>query len=173
MVILAQLPVAAICGQNKHTMKEKIFDVLIYLFENYMEDEMDRLPDNDAIRTELMEAGFEQLEVVRAFDWLESLTEKGVMTTTSATFRIFSEQEQRKLDLDCRNLLLFLEHSGILSPPNRELVIDRAMALADQSITLDELKWIALMVLLSQADDAVAFARMEDFVYDLTPAYLH
>jgi Smg protein len=154
-------------------MKEKIFDVLIYLFENYMEDEMDRLPDSDAIRTELMEVGFEQLEVVRAFDWLESLTEKSVMTSTSSTFRIFAESERRKLDLDCRNLLLFLEHSGILSPANRELVIDRAMALADQDITLEELKWIVLMVLLSQADDAVAFSRMENLVYDLTPAYLH
>jgi Smg protein len=154
-------------------MKEKIFDVLIYLFENYMEDEMDRLPDNDAIRTELMEVGFEQLEVVNAFDWLESLTDHVVMTGTSPTFRIFSEQEQCKLDLECRNLLLFLEHTGILTPANRELAIDRAMALADQNITLDELKWIVLMVLLSRADDAVAFSRMEDLVYDLTPAYLH
>ncbi len=93
--------------------------------------------------------------------------------TTSATFRIFSAPEQRKLDLACRNLLLFLEHSGILSPANRELVIDRAMAFEDAEILLDELKWIVLMVLLSQADDAVAFSRMEDFVYDLTPAYLH
>jgi Smg protein len=168
-----QLLVVATCGQNKHIMKEKIFDVLIYLFENYMEDEMDRLPDNDAIRTELMEVGFEQLEVVNAFDWLESLTAHVVMTSTSPTFRIFSEQEQRKLDLECRNLLLFLEHTGILTPANRELTIDRAMALADQDITLDELKWIVLMVLLSRADDAVAFSRMEDLVYDLTPAYLH
>lgn len=134
---------------------------------------MERLPDNDAIRTELMEAGFEQLEVVKAFNWLESLSVQSAMSSTSATFRIFSDQEQRKLDIDCRNLLLFLEHSGILSPANRELVIDRAMALADQDITLDELKWIVLMVLLSRADDAVAFSRMENLVYDLTPAYLH
>ena len=155
-------------------MKEKIFDVLIYLFENFMEDDMDRLPDNDAIRTELLEVGFEQLEIMKAFDWLDSLTENAVITSTQSTFRIFSEPEQRKLDLECRDLLLFLEHSGILSPANRELVIDRAMDLADNNITLDELKWIVLMVLLSQADDALAFSRMEDLVYDLTPpAYLH
>jgi Smg protein len=156
-------------------MKEKIFDVLIYLFENYMEENMDRLPDSDAIRTELMEVGFEQREVVNAFDWLESLNTEIVLTHTRESFRIFSEQEQRKLDIECRNLLLFLERSGILSPANRELVIDRAMALADQGIMLDELKWIVLMVLLSQTDDndSEAFARMENFVYDLTPAYLH
>lgn len=138
-----------------------------------MEDDMDYLPDSDAIRTELMDAGFDHLDVVKAFDWLESLTAQDAMSGTTATFRIFSDAEQRKLDLDCRNLLLFLEHNGILSAANRELVIDRAMALAEPDITLDELKWIVLMVLLSQADDAVAFARMEDLVYNLTPAYLH
>jgi Smg protein len=155
-------------------MKERIFDVLIYLFENYMEDDMDQLPDSDAIRTELLEVGFEQLEVNKAFSWLESLNVETAMTTTSSTFRIFSEPEQRKLDLECRNLLLFLERNGILSPANRELVIDRAMAFEDPEIVLDELKWIVLMVLLSQTDnDAEAFSRMEDFVYDLNPAYLH
>ena len=40
-------------------MKENIFDVLMYLFENYMEDEIEMLPDSDVIRTELLEAGFE------------------------------------------------------------------------------------------------------------------
>ena len=44
-------------------MKENIFDVLMYLFENYMEDEIEMLPDSDVIRTELLEAGFESCEV--------------------------------------------------------------------------------------------------------------
>jgi Smg protein len=154
-------------------MNEKIFDVLIYLFENYIEDEMDHFPDNDAIRTELLEAGFEQLEVNKAFNWLESLGEKHAPISSSATFRIFSDQEQKKLDLECRNLLLFLEHSDILSPTNRELVIDRVMELENQEITLDELKWVVLMVLLSQAEDDIAFSRMENLVYEQSPAYLH
>ena len=54
-------------------MKENIFDVLMYLFENYMEDEAEILPDSDVIRTELLEAGFESCEVSKAFDWLDSL----------------------------------------------------------------------------------------------------
>ncbi len=154
-------------------MKENFFDVLIYLFENYMEEEMDHLPDTDAIRTELMEAGFEQMEVHKAFSWLESLSTQETIVSAATSFRVFCEQEQRKLNIECRNLLLFLEYSGILSPANRERVIDRAMDLENQEIALDELKWIVLMVLLNQADDAVALSRMEDFVYDLTPAYLH
>jgi len=155
-------------------MKETIFDVLMYLFENYMEDEIDILPDSDIVKTELLEAGFEQMEVSQAFTWLESLSQQRMMHTEMApTFRIFCTQEMLKLDLDCRNLILFLEHNGILRSTNREIVIDRAMALENEDISLEKLKWIVLMVLLSQPDEEIAFSRMEDIVYNLTPIYLH
>jgi Smg protein len=91
----------------------------------------------------------------------------------SSSFRVFSSQEIEVLDLECRDFLMFLEHGGILSPANREIAIDRAMALKDEDITLDRLKWIVLMVLLSQPGDSTAFSRMEDIVYDLIPTSLH
>jgi Smg protein len=155
-------------------MKENIFDVLMYLFENYMEDEIEFLPDSDIIRTELLEAGFESYEVTKAFDWLESLSlQRAIKSTTNTAFRIFCPIEIDKLDLECRGLILFLEHNGILNSSNRELVIDRVMALEDEDISMEKLKWIILMVLLSQPDEEIAFSRMEDIVYDLIPAYLH
>lgn len=153
-------------------MKENMFDVLIYLFENYLEDEVDLMPNSHAIRSELLNIGFSQPDVNQAFDWLDSLDQQDLVDCQTSAFRIFSEPEKTQLDLDCRNLLIFLEHTGILSPDNREIVIDRAMALEDE-ILLDQLKWIVLMVLLSQSDDEIAYSRMEDIVYDLTPAYLH
>jgi len=155
-------------------MKENIFDVLMYLFENYMEDELDTLPDSDVIRTELLEAGFESCEVTKAFDWLDSLSLQGaIKPSVSPAFRIFCDQEKTKLDIECRNLLMFLEHNGILNSANREIVIDRVMALENEEISLEKLKWITLMVLLSQPNEEIAFSRMEDIVYDLLPAYLH
>jgi Smg protein len=155
-------------------MKENIFDVLMYLFENYMEGEIEILPDSDVVRTELLEAGFEQLEVNKAFDWLESLSlQRAIKTSASQVFRIFCSQEIEILDLDCRNLLMYLEHNGILNSANREIVIDRAMALENEEISMEKLKWIVLMVLLSQPNEEIAFSRMEDIVYDLLPTYLH
>ena len=155
-------------------MKENIFDVLMYLFENYMEEEIEIFPDTDAIRTELLEAGFQHIAVNKAFDWLESLSLQGLIKTSATpSFRIFCREEIAKLDIDCRSLIMFLEHSGILNATNRELVIDRAMALEDEEISLEKLKWITLMVLLSQPNEAIAFSRMEDLVYDLMPSYLH
>lgn len=155
-------------------MKENIFEVLIYLFENYLDDEIDILPDSDAIRTELIEAGFADMEVSKAFDWLESLGSlRAVEPIVSSAFRIFCPREINKLDLECRDFLIFLEQTGILKADSREIVIDRVMALENEEISLDKLKWIVLMVLLSQPDDEIAFSRMEDIVYDTAPAYLH
>ena len=155
-------------------MKENIFDVLMYLFENYMEDEIETLPDSDDIRTELLEAGFESCEVNKAFDWLDSLSlQRAIKPTVTPAFRIFCAQEIEKLDLECRNLIMFLEQNGILNSANREIVIDRAMALENEDISMEKLKWIVLMVLLSQPDEEIAFSRMEDIVYDLVPTYLH
>lgn len=155
-------------------MKEDIFDVLIYLFENYLDNDDDQYPDTDAITSELLEAGFQQPDVNRAFDWLESLAETETMVAAvSSSFRIFSSQEIAVFDLECRDFLMFLEHTGILTPANREIAIDRAMALKEENITLEKLKWIVLMVLLSQPGDSAAFSRMEDIVYDLMPTSLH
>jgi len=155
-------------------MKENIFEVLMYLFENYLEDEIETLPDSDAIRTELIQAGFDQLDVSKAFDWLESLSlHETLKPIVPSAFRIFSDHEVNKLDLECRNFVMFLEQIGILTPANREIVLDRIMALEHEDISLDKLKWIVLMVLLSQQDDEVAFARMEDIIFDTVPEYLH
>jgi Smg protein len=155
-------------------MKENVFDVLIYLFENYMGGEFEPDPDPDAIRGELLEAGFPQGEINKAFEWLESLAEQKPITAVSPpAFRIFAAEECAKLDSDSQGLLMFLEQSGILSPTSREWVIDRAMALNAERITLENLKWIVLMVLFSQPSEEVAYARMENLVYEALPSYLH
>lgn len=155
-------------------MKETIFDVLMYLFEHYMDNDLDLIPDNDDIRTELAEAGFDENEINSAFAWLESLSlQREIVPTIAPTFRIFSQEEQLKLDLECQDLILFLERSGILSPANREIVIDRALALKNEEISIDKLKWIVLLVLLNQPEEEIAFSRMEDMIYDLVPTYLN
>ncbi len=171
-----QQPVAAIFESNNQDthMKEDIFDVLIYLFENYLADEMEMLADADDVVQELRDAGFQQKEISKAFDWLESLSEDSRITATaSAAFRIFNDQEMKALDIECRDFLLFLEHNQILTPDSREIVIDKAMTLKDEDITLDKLKWLVLMILLSQSSDDSAFSRMEDIVYDQIPSTLH
>ena len=59
-------------------MKESILDVLLYLFEHYFtNDAIDPAADLTApdgpLMGELVEAGFSQAEVRKAFDWLDTL----------------------------------------------------------------------------------------------------
>jgi Smg protein len=66
-----------------------------------------------------------------------------------------------------------LENVGILSPEQRELVIDRLMALEGDDIDLEKLKWVVLMVLFSQPGQETAFSRMEDLVFEERPGAVH
>jgi Smg protein len=155
-------------------MKENIFDVLMYLFDNYMDDDSELSPDNDAVKTELLEAGFEHKDVRKAFDWLESLAieDLDISAQAMSSFRIFSPFEKERLDVECQDLIMTLERTGILNSVNRELVLDRAIAL-EETLSLEKLQWIVLIVLLNQPDEELALARMEDMIYDLIPTYLH
>ena len=55
---------------------------------------------------------------------------------------------------------------GILSPAQRELTIDRLMALGAGDIDVEQVKWVVLMILFSQPGEENAFSRMEDLVFE-------
>jgi Smg protein len=150
-------------------MKENVLDVLMYLFQNYMSDDMDAEPDRDTVHDELLEAGFPAREITQAFEWLEGLVERQEQPLglrNDGSFRIYTEQERRRLDADCQGYLLFLEQTGILGSQTRELVIDRVMALQTEDLDLQQLKWIILMVLFNHPGQEEAYAWMEDMVFD-------
>jgi len=152
-------------------MKESVLDVLMYLFEHYLDEETEVESDQDELRAELLHAGFPEPEVDKAFAWLEALTneheEGGVIDVARVgSVRIYTDQEAGRLDTQCRGFLLFLEQVGVLDALSRERVIDRVMALEDAEIDLGQLKWVVLMVLFNQPGRESAFAWMEDLVID-------
>ena len=56
-------------------------------------------------------------------------------------------EECKKIGTDSRSFLLFLEQAAVLNPLEREVVVDRLMVLPEVEVSLDQTKWIALMVL--------------------------
>jgi Smg protein len=152
-------------------MKESVLDILIYLFENYFDADLDCAPepDRDTLRDELERAGFSEREVGRALEWLEQLSADPNRTGAipgSRAIRIFDAREQARLDTECRGYIVYLENIGIVSPAQRELVIDRLLALDVQQIDIEQVKWVVLMVLFSQPGQQSAYLRMEDLVFD-------
>ena len=157
-------------------MNENVVDILIFLYENYLDSETPPASHNQ-IHDDLIQAGFPEPAIDKAFDWMDGLMsrqgEEVIAPHTENPIRIYTDYEQEQLDVECRGFLLFLEQSGILDPDTRELVIDRALALEDVDIGEEELKWIALVVLVNQPGQESACAQMENLVYDDWLEYLH
>lgn len=158
-------------------MKQDVFDILLYLFENYMYDDGEIDQDQEQLQNELLEAGFKQNEIKKAFDWLEGLAaladEPHAMVVKNHALRIYSDEECERLDVECRGFMLFLEQMGVLDHTTREMVIDRVMALDSDEVDLEQLKWVILMVLFNQPGQEAAVAWMEDLVLDEMVGLLH
>ena len=110
-------------------MNETVLDVLMYLFENFSDQEYTYAPDQMALRKELLQAGFNESEVDRALDWLEELaandSEPFAKDPAKRSVRLFNAHEMARLDVESRGYVVYLEQIGILSPVQREVVLDR------------------------------------------------
>ena len=157
-------------------MKETILDVLLFLFENYFYDDPDAVRDRDSLQHGLIQAGFSPAEISKAFDWLEELANQRPAVEDARAdgpVRVYAEAESDRLDRDCLGFLMFLEQHGVLDADRRELVIDRAMALDQDEVDLDDLKWVVLMVLFNQPGAEAAFAWMETQMFGDDPEPIH
>lgn len=152
-----------------------MFDILVYLFENYFE--VDVYPDEGTLTRELSAAGFDREEINQAMAWisaLEKLTQQTYPASLaeSRSHRHYSDAEETKIGTESRGFLLFLESSGILNPVQREWVIDRIMALNEMEVSLEQVKWTVLIVLWSQGQ-ASDFMFIEDLLFGDTQPTMH
>ncbi len=150
-------------------MDNSVFDILIYVFDRYMLEELPASAERETLARDLESAGFGEANVERALDWLADLAAERERPKLrgDGSFRVFAPQELARLDPQCRGLLVSLEAAGILSPSQREIVIDRLLALDTDEFNLEQVKWVVLMVLSSQPGQELAYARMEDLVFDV------
>lgn len=158
-------------------MKENVLDVLMYLFETYIDTDEEPEPNQNMLRGELARAGFGSTEIDRALDWLDGLTDSHDNLTfnrqTEHGTRIYNDVENERLDTSCRGFITYLEQIGILSPPQREILVDRLLALETPDIDVEQIKWVVLMVLFSQPGQEQAYARMEDLVFEEDEGLIH
>lgn len=150
-----------------------MFEVLVYMFENYIE--ADIRPDQRTLARELFAAGFDQEDINGAFDWfsaLEEMTARVEADSQGVSIRIYADMELQKLSAESLSFMMFLEQANVLSPAQRELVMDRAMALPQPEVGIDETHWIVLMSLWNQGK-ANDYLFVEDAVFGEAPLQLH
>jgi Smg protein len=134
-----------------------MFAVLVFVYENYWRG--DACPEPHQLERKLSAHGFEPDEIHEALVWLDGLNiaaqnicmpaESELDWTpepSETSMRVYSIAEQDKLGADCLGFISFLESSGVLPAALREIVVDRAMAAPGDTVLLDALKIIVLMV---------------------------
>tara|TARA_B100001996_G_scaffold209042_1_gene160349 strand:- start:945 stop:1418 length:474 start_codon:yes stop_codon:yes gene_type:complete len=157
-------------------MRENVLDVLMYLFETYIETQDETEMDQEDLRGDLTEAGFNSNEIEKAFDWLDKLNHMNSITEDLfdvSSNRVYSKIEMSRLSSSCRGFIEYLEQINILSFNQRELLIDRLLALNTNDIDIDQIKWIVLMILFSQPNQEKAYSRMEDLIFETNESVLH
>ena len=142
-----------------------MFEVLVYLYENYWRP--DACPDHGQLTRKLSAVGFETDEIQEALSWLDGLAETaqaydGARSTRS--LRIYAPREVERLGEESIGFISFLESAGVLPPAMRETVIDRATAVGESPLALEDLKVIVLMVFWSLGEEPDALILDELFV---------
>ena len=104
-----------------------MFDVLVYLYENYWRP--DACPEHEQLTRKLTAVGFESDEIEEALTWLDGLAAHAPRPTSASratrSMRVYSPAEQEhsaRID----RLHQLPRSAGVLPPPMREMVIDRA-----------------------------------------------
>ena len=142
-----------------------MFDVLVYLYETYWRP--DACPDHAQLKRKLSAAGFESDEIQEALTWLDGLAgaaESYSGQQSDKGMRVYSAAESEILGEESIGFISFLEAAGVLPPPMREMVIDRATASGANPIDLEDLKVIVLMVFWSLGEEPDALILDELFV---------
>jgi len=150
-----------------------VLDILIYVFDHYMLVETPEVPRREHLARDLERAGFARAKVERALDWLTELAfhqepAAAAQPARANGVRVFTDGELMRLSTECRGLLLTLERAQVLNAQQREVVIERMLALDADEPDTEQLKWVVLMVLSSQPGCELAVERLGGLMQEVS-----
>lgn len=155
-------------------MKESVIDVLVFLFDNYLSIETEDLNDEAALTIELEEAGFSSGEINKAFDWLCNLADlyqnqQSIRQQQPDSVRVLTHFESQKLDIGCQKLLLNLQKAGLLDTVTREIIIESAISLGTERLSVSAFKRVIGLVMLNSPKENELPLWAEDLIFDNEP----
>ena len=142
-----------------------MFEVLVYLYENYWRP--DACPEHVQLARKLSAVGFESEEIEEALTLARRpgpTAESYVGAQAEHSMRVYTARRAGAPGRAAIGFISFLESAGVLPPPMREMVIDRATAIAGGPVDLEDLKIIVLMVFWSLGEEPDALILDELFV---------
>lgn len=146
-----------------------MFDVVMFLIENYIDNGLAVFSDKDIVTAELESIGFHKMEIDRAMDWLDGLdraqraAESGSRLTGKA-IRHYLPYEEEQLGVKGIGFLAYLEQVGVFDAMTREVVIDRLMVLDKQEVDTARIQWVALVALYNQPRKKTSLHILQDLI---------
>jgi Smg protein len=161
--------------QLRITVHLSMFDVLVYLYENY--GAFEACPDATVLGRSLADAGFDDDEIREALAWLQGLAQIVQDTDLlplerSRGTRFYAPAEIARLGTEAVGFLMYLDSANQLNAKQREIVVERALAITDSPLSIATMKIIVLMVLWSHSAD-VDFLLLEELLDDDEPHPMH
>jgi Smg protein len=151
-----------------------MFEILMYLFESYVD--AGSYPAPDKLSRKLSAAGFEGEDIDEALTWLSALrlqnSDSYPAIIDHSGMRFFAELEFQRISAEARQFLLFTEQQKMISAIEREIIIDRAVALQQKDLGLDKLKLIMLIVLWDRHQD-ISPLLIEELLVPITSTQFH
>ncbi len=144
-----------------------MFDVLVYLYENYWRP--DACPDHDQLTRKLSAVGFESDEIEEALTWLDGLAQRRPSPTSASQTAAEHARVLRRRARAARRRRRSAS-SASSNPPAccrrrcARWCIDRASAIPGGPLDLEDLKIIVLMVFWSLGEEPDALILDELFV---------
>ncbi len=152
-----------------------MFEVLVFMFENYFANHAH--PDSEVLTQELSAAGFAYSDITGAVHWFDEM--KSMLTQPPAIYchkdsgmRVFANKELKKINLESISFILFLQQANVINDVERDLIIDRAMALKQEHIHIEEMRWIT-MIALWNAGREKDYLFVEDAMFNPRGLTIH
>ncbi|MDW7646166.1 MAG: DUF494 family protein [Desulfuromonadales bacterium] len=147
-------------------MRERVL-AIVSIIAQYVLEMRDQLSDNDIVE-ELLAEGFEVEEIDAAFSWMNKTSfeqeGRGPASLTLPTQRIFTPEENRALSSEARGYLIKLRGLGLIGDEAQEEIIERALQMAEDEVSLKEIKTITALTLFTHSQDA--WLRDADFIME-------
>ncbi|MCX7545722.1 DUF494 family protein [Marinicella gelatinilytica] len=158
-------------------MKQQMMDVLVYVFENYMTERynLKESSQRQRIINGLQKIGFSPGLIEEALLWLQQVSGKpeNMVQQSATAMRHFSQKERQMLGSEGIEFIEYLMSQDILNNQTRELLIDGLLYLKADNIEVDDLQWLALIILFSQPDQEQAFVDLERLLFEPTELREH
>jgi len=136
-------------------LRERVLAIFTIIAQ-YVMEERDEVSESELVE-ELLAVGFDADEIDAAFSWMESLSipDKGepVLGQSLPSQRIFTPDEIRAISKEARGFLVRLRALGILDDPVQEEIIEKAVRMADDEISLQEMKTVTALTLFARSHD--------------------